>query len=50
MGKNCTCCDCECRNCKKKNMCFECLSCINNSNFTDETKTKCKDREIDKYK
>ena len=41
---------CECYKCENKNTCFECRSCIQNANFTDETKTKCEDRKIDKWK
>lgn len=39
---------CECFKCKQNEKCYECYSCRNNVNFTDEMKTKCKDREIDK--
>ena len=42
--------DCECYKCMLKRECFECYSCRNNANFTDETKTKCCDRKIDKWK
>ena len=42
--------DCECHKCILKQECFECYSCHNNANFTDETKTKCCDRKIDKWK
>ena len=41
---------CECYKCILKRECFECYSCRNNANFTDETKTKCCDRKIDKWK
>ena len=40
---------CECFKCKLKQECFECYSCRNNANFTDEIKTKCQDRKIDKF-
>ena len=42
--------DCECYKCILKRECFECYSCRNNANFTDEIKTKCCDRKIDKWK
>ena len=41
---------CECYKCILKRECFECYSYRNNANFTDETKTKCCDRKIDKWK
>lgn len=40
--------NCECYKCLNKNTCFECNSCSQNENFTDENKTKCMDRKIDK--
>ena len=43
------CSNCECFKCKLSKECFECFSCRNNSNFTDKTKTKCRDRAIDKW-
>ena len=51
MNKNnqITCRYCECFKCKRKDNCFECYSCQNNANFTDEMKTKCKDRKVDKW-
>lgn len=42
------CINCECYKCKNRNDCFECRSCRNHENFTDESKTKCMDRKIDK--
>ena len=41
--------NCECYKCQNNSTCFECFSCIEKSNFTHETKTKCRDRKIDKW-
>ena len=38
------------KNNKDKCIYCECYSCRNNANFTNETKTKCCDRKIDKWK
>lgn len=43
-----TCRYCECFKCLHKDECFECYSCRNNTNFTDEVKTKCIDRKVEK--
>ena len=38
--------NCECYKCIRYKECYECQSCRNKENYTDENKTKCVDRKI----